>query len=326
MAKRSTQGALTEFGVSVQAEDLYWRLHGRDGQSFADAAHALGYDEASLRTAAAPLLAFGAVRVDDGILRVPSRPQVIADLMNDEVERLETALRRTRELVAAIPYALAPPPRVPVGEEPLNGYQSTAIDAPTTLAAWINESTGDLLSLRPDQWRRPAHPDLEAAVARAVTAGRLCRALYPARALDEAPEALAARARMGEQIRVLADVPTRMFVIPATHALVPAMPGYESSRLLAVHERGLVLLLAQFFERLWDQAVPVPDLDLRGARHKGRRILLQQLSAGQSDEQVARTLGLSVRTVRRRVAELMIELGADSRFQAGVEATRRGWI
>jgi hypothetical protein len=30
--------------------------------------------------------------------------------------------------------------------------------------------------------------------------------------------------------------------------------------------------------------------------------------------------------VRRRVADLMTELGADTRFQAGVEAARRGWI
>jgi DNA-binding NarL/FixJ family response regulator len=35
---------------------------------------------------------------------------------------------------------------------------------------------------------------------------------------------------------------------------------------------------------------------------------------------------MSVRTVRRRVADLMDDLGADSRFQAGVEAVRRGWI
>jgi DNA-binding NarL/FixJ family response regulator len=35
---------------------------------------------------------------------------------------------------------------------------------------------------------------------------------------------------------------------------------------------------------------------------------------------------MSLRTVRRRVAELIEELGAQSRFQAGVEAVRRGWI
>jgi DNA-binding NarL/FixJ family response regulator len=54
--------------------------------------------------------------------------------------------------------------------------------------------------------------------------------------------------------------------------------------------------------------------------------LLRQLAAGAKDEQIARTLGLSLRTVRRRVAGLLIELGVDTRFQAGVEAVRRGWL
>ena len=57
-----------------------------------------------------------------------------------------------------------------------------------------------------------------------------------------------------------------------------------------------------------------------------RTFLLQQLAAGAQDEQIARRLGVSLRTVRRRVADLMSELGAESRFQAGVEASKRGWI
>ena len=43
-------------------------------------------------------------------------------------------------------------------------------------------------------------------------------------------------------------------------------------------------------------------------------------------EQISRALGISLRTVRRRVAEITDDLGADSRFQAGVEAVRRGWL
>ena len=53
---------------------------------------------------------------------------------------------------------------------------------------------------------------------------------------------------------------------------------------------------------------------------------LLQLTEGAKDEQIARTLGISLRTVRRRIADLLSELGADSRFQAGVEAVRRGWL
>jgi DNA-binding NarL/FixJ family response regulator len=54
--------------------------------------------------------------------------------------------------------------------------------------------------------------------------------------------------------------------------------------------------------------------------------LLEMLASGAKDEQIARALGMSLRTVRRRIASLMAELGADSRFQAGIEAVRRGWL
>ncbi|MBX6389074.1 MAG: LuxR family transcriptional regulator [Frankia sp.] len=55
-------------------------------------------------------------------------------------------------------------------------------------------------------------------------------------------------------------------------------------------------------------------------------LLLRLLAEGVKDEAAARTLGLSVRTVRRMVAELMRQLDARSRFQAGILATQRGWL
>jgi len=67
-------------------------------------------------------------------------------------------------------------------------------------------------------------------------------------------------------------------------------------------------------------------MDFGEARPDLRRFLLQELAAGARDEQIARSLGLSLRTVRRRVADLLIERGVDTRFQAGVEAVRRGWL
>ena len=57
-----------------------------------------------------------------------------------------------------------------------------------------------------------------------------------------------------------------------------------------------------------------------------RTQLLELLAGGAKDEQIARTMGVSLRTVRRRIASLLAELGVDSRFQAGMEAVRRGWL
>ncbi|WP_274560762.1 LuxR C-terminal-related transcriptional regulator [Streptomyces spiramyceticus] len=54
------------------------------------------------------------------------------------------------------------------------------------------------------------------------------------------------------------------------------------------------------------------------------REILRMLSAGHTDETASRQLGMSLRTYRRRVAELMTMLGATSRFQAGIRAREFG--
>jgi DNA-binding CsgD family transcriptional regulator len=153
--------------------------------------------------------------------------------------------------------------------------------------------------------------------------GRASRAIYPVHAVGD-PKVLSARAAVGEQVRVLPEVPTRMLVIGDSHVLLPEPLGYADMPLAVVRQRGVVEAMAQWFELLWERAA-VPAGGVAG-RPDRRRFLLQQLAAGERDEQIARKLGISLRTVRRRVADLMSELGADSRFQAGVEAARRGWI
>ncbi|KAB8162898.1 DNA-binding response regulator [Streptomyces sp. 3MP-14] len=76
------------------------------------------------------------------------------------------------------------------------------------------------------------------------------------------------------------------------------------------------------FSALWDTARDldsylgddVPHLDAAG------RQVLDALASGLTDAAAARRLGVSLRTYRRRVAELMAALDADSRFQAGLRA------
>lgn len=53
---------------------------------------------------------------------------------------------------------------------------------------------------------------------------------------------------------------------------------------------------------------------------------LSRMAAGDKDEKAARNVGLSLRTFRREVEQLMILVGAKTRFQLGSEAQRRGWI
>ncbi|MGW4959975.1 TrmB family transcriptional regulator [Nonomuraea sp. NPDC004186] len=63
-----------------------------------------------------------------------------------------------------------------------------------------------------------------------------------------------------------------------------------------------------------------------GALSLEDRRLLALLAAGLKDDAIARQLGTSPRTLRRRLRHLLDELNAETRFQAGAQASRRGLV
>lgn len=141
--------------------------------------------------------------------------------------------------------------------------------------------------------------------------------------LDAARLAVAA----GEEIRALPEVPTRLFVADDRLALLPMHPaGSEGvGGALLVHPSGLLDLVTAVFESFWQSARPLlgPDAD---ADAVAERELLALLLAGLTDAAVAAQLGVSLRTVQRRISELSDRAGVTSRFQLGAEAIRRGWV
>lgn len=56
------------------------------------------------------------------------------------------------------------------------------------------------------------------------------------------------------------------------------------------------------------------------------RQLLRLLATGATDRTIARVLGVSERTVHRRVSRLQVLLGARSRFQLGYLACAKQWV
>lgn len=98
-----------------------------------------------------------------------------------------------------------------------------------------------------------------------------------------------------------------------------------------------ISFLTTLFDHAWSTATPfLPGPGSREADRQapGGRLelvetelrLLALLAAGATDETAARHLGVSLRTARRHMAAIMSRLAATSRFQAGVEAVRRGWL
>jgi DNA-binding NarL/FixJ family response regulator len=90
-----------------------------------------------------------------------------------------------------------------------------------------------------------------------------------------------------------------------------------------VRAPDVVAGLAMLFDVTWDSAVDLADFDGPTLDDRNREVA-QMLGSGLTDEASARKLGLSLRTYRRRVAELMELLAADSRFQAGLRARDLG--
>ncbi|GAA4410402.1 helix-turn-helix transcriptional regulator [Actinokineospora soli] len=56
------------------------------------------------------------------------------------------------------------------------------------------------------------------------------------------------------------------------------------------------------------------------------RRLLALMATGATDRAIARELGVSERTVARRIARLQVLLGAHSRFQLGAMASAKRWL
>jgi len=330
MESSRSETLMTTLGFRPETGRLYDRMLPLAGRPVDEVASSLATSVERLRRDLEPLAEFDIVSLADGTLTVLNQTEVVARMLAITAERASVAHDRLLNISKAMPYVAGTVARAaaaqPADEQPLDGELFSSRYMPETLEALVGGSTGDLLWLRPDQWAMPWEDHMTAMVAEAIANGRRCRAIYPVRAMAEAPVAMAARARAGEEIRLLADVPTRLLVIGSTHAIIPEPLGNTSSPRIMVRQRGIVEALTLLFERLWEAGTPVADFER--ARHGAaqRSFLLEQLASGAQDEQIARRLGISLRTVRRRVAELMTELGATSRFQAGAEAARRGWL
>ncbi|TDV46955.1 response regulator transcription factor [Actinophytocola oryzae] len=94
-----------------------------------------------------------------------------------------------------------------------------------------------------------------------------------------------------------------------------------------VSEPAVVQNVQSLFDAAWRSATELDVYDAQNAElcAMAPRVM-ELLATGCKDETAARTLGLGVRTYRRRVAEVMAALGAESRFQAGVRARELGLI
>lgn len=141
-----------------------------------------------------------------------------------------------------------------------------------------------------------------------------------------AEESLAA----GEELRVSTRLPGRLLVVDRSLAMVPMSQRHDGGEVgaLLVHASPLLDLVTALFESFWAAATPLgatADVPAPEELDALDRRVLALLDVGLTDRALANHLGLSQRTVQRRVSRLMELAGVDTRFRLGVEAARRGW-
>ncbi|MDX3078609.1 helix-turn-helix transcriptional regulator [Streptomyces sp. MI02-7b] len=147
-------------------------------------------------------------------------------------------------------------------------------------------------------------------------------------ALPEAARRMEFDVAAGEEVRILPTVPMKMVIADDQAALIPLQTNPKvMDACILVHPSALLDALSALFESLWNEGQPYLSWGERtdDLMSDEERRIISLLAAGFSDEAIARQLDLGYRTVQRRVQALLGQLGAVSRFQAGVLAANRGW-
>lgn len=179
-------------------------------------------------------------------------------------------------------------------------------------------------------WSRPeTRAAIASRVRPAVRGGLTVRKLYTAAALaDDAQRAhLLDLAAVGANVRICeSGLPHETIIIDRRVMILAGTAATGRREFTVTNTPALVDGVAALFDATWEAATPIGirlQSDLPRIDADGREIL-RALGAGLTDEAAARRLGLSLRTYRRRVAELMRLLESGSRFQAGLRAGELG--
>ncbi|MFF8789600.1 LuxR C-terminal-related transcriptional regulator [Streptomyces sp. NPDC015125] len=246
--------------------------------------------------------------------------------MEDEVLRRQQTIDKARSELAAL---------APLYERTaLERGRDRATDALASadvVHSVLNEAAGrcaeEVLTIQPGGGRDPGK--LQDALSRdldMLRRGVRMRTLYQHTARGSLPTRLYVEqvSKAGAVVRTTDELPDKMIVFDGELAVLPDRTTLDGNGALLVREPSMLVFLLRTFETIWSSASPFAA-DTTGYENVSgqlQRAIVRLLATGAKDEVVARRVGLSVRTCRRHIAEIMESLGADSRFQAGVLAEK----
>jgi DNA-binding NarL/FixJ family response regulator len=128
-------------------------------------------------------------------------------------------------------------------------------------------------------------------------------------------------------VRIAATaLPHETIIIDRRYAILAGLDAPGGREYTVTSGATLVGAVYALFDAAWESATDLKAF-LQGERpllDADSRTVLRALGSGATDAAAAKELGMSLRTYRRRVAELLDVLDAGSRFQAGVRTGELG--
>jgi DNA-binding CsgD family transcriptional regulator/sugar-specific transcriptional regulator TrmB len=327
---------LAALGVAVNEERLYRFLLRNPAAGLESAAATLDIDRDAVDEAFEILVAHGFVRFTGGHLVVTADPSVAVEkLIESTVEKLNEQLRSVINARAVIPSLLEDQQR---GRHSDGQSDIERIDGLERIRARLDDlaffAHREVLALQQDGplsagYIEAARPlDL-----RCLRRGIRMRTVVLQTALEDPLTSSYIRelVALGAQVRTVAQHMERMIIYDRSVAVVPVDPADSALGALVIRQPSLVANMVALFDWVWAEArgVDFADAsDMPGTEPVTvlEKQILDVLARVSKDESAARELGVSLRTFRRHVADLMLRLGASNRFQAAIMAKERGWI
>ena len=329
--------------LSAQAKSLYKSIM-RQGAVACDELPALcGLSLVVIQPTVEELANLGLVRVERGELVAVPYLRAVDTLLDEHLQVIGDAVTRVRQ----VQWRLGTLIRAGAW---LGG------DSPGTLLA-TSVGTEDpagrtyVSRVRPRVSLDAMHPGarfsqelLDSSLRRAeadLAGGVRLRAVHQSAALSHSlsTEYLHRIERLGAQVRLRDHLPFRLIVIDGESAAccLQWQDGLEETLLL--QGARMLGLLDRLFETIWIDSTPLGlaeddrpaaiDVDqgyLIPPLTGQQQAIVRCLADGATDQAIAHALGVTTRTVTRRINEIYQVLGVRSRFQAGAMARRMGLI
>lgn len=327
-------GLLAALGVDAPAEELYRALLVKPGSSLAELRESTGFGAKRLRRLLDLLEEKAMVtrRGGNPARFQPTPPDIVVEALASAREHeLDQARLAAHQLTALVQ---TPADQLHVTE------LVEILTSPTAVAErWTQLQTATRSSL--EVFDRPPYAQSVSAEHEPLQAelrsrGVVCRGIYDEDALSHPGtlDHLRSVTRpddagvQHEQARVVSRLPIKLALFDRRTALVPLIGPIEGGAVdagVVVHRSALLDAMLDLFDTYWDRGT---EVTLEGPAMTRTRTadstILTMLAGGLKDDAIARALGVSTHTVRRRVSDIKRRIGATTRFQAGLALGRQG--